>query len=142
MFEKKFHAGWGDMDFNSHMRNTAYLDKASDTRMFFFESNGFPASEFNKLRIGPVVLKDEIEYYKEIGLLEEMRVTLVLCSLSSDGKKFSLKNEFFKMDGRLAARVISYGGWLDLYTRKFVQPPETLLQVLNLLTKTEDFKVG
>jgi acyl-CoA thioester hydrolase len=22
-------AGWGDMDFNSHMRNTAYLDKVA-----------------------------------------------------------------------------------------------------------------
>ena len=35
MFEKKLYASWGDMDFNSHMSNTAYLDKAGDVRMMF-----------------------------------------------------------------------------------------------------------
>ena len=35
MYEKDFTAGWGDMDFNSHMRNTAYLDKSADIRMMF-----------------------------------------------------------------------------------------------------------
>lgn len=27
MYEQTLHAGWGDMDFNAHMRNTAFLDK-------------------------------------------------------------------------------------------------------------------
>ena len=26
VFTRTFHARWGDMDFNGHMRNTAYLD--------------------------------------------------------------------------------------------------------------------
>jgi len=29
VYEKTLIAGWGDMDFNAHMRNTAYLDKAT-----------------------------------------------------------------------------------------------------------------
>lgn len=33
MFEKMLYAGWGDMGFNSHMRNTASLDKCVDVRM-------------------------------------------------------------------------------------------------------------
>jgi len=33
MFERQMLSGWGDMDFNSHMRNTAYLDKSADVRM-------------------------------------------------------------------------------------------------------------
>lgn len=32
MYTKKLYAGWADMDSNSHMRNTAYLDKAADVR--------------------------------------------------------------------------------------------------------------
>jgi len=28
LFEKKLLAGWGEMDFNRHMRNTAFLGKA------------------------------------------------------------------------------------------------------------------
>jgi acyl-CoA thioester hydrolase len=34
----------GDMDFNRHMRNTAYLDKSADVRMLFFAEHGFPMS--------------------------------------------------------------------------------------------------
>ena len=40
------------MDFNSHMRNTAFLDKSADVRMMYFAENGFPASEFSRLRLG------------------------------------------------------------------------------------------
>src|SRR6266849_9892511 len=36
MFAKVLVAGWGDMDFNAHMRNTAYLDKSADVRMMYF----------------------------------------------------------------------------------------------------------
>ncbi len=42
MYSKTLFAGWADMDFNSHMRNTAFLDKSADVRMMFFSENGFP----------------------------------------------------------------------------------------------------
>lgn len=61
MYEKKIYAGWGDMDSNSHMRNTAYLDKSGDIRMMFFTENGFSFKEMIAMRFGPVVMKDEIE---------------------------------------------------------------------------------
>src|SRR5687768_16208193 len=59
MYTKKLYAGWADMDFNSHMKNTAYLDKAADVRQKFLIEHGFPMEEFLRLRIGPVVMKDE-----------------------------------------------------------------------------------
>ena len=31
-FQKILTAGWRDMDYNSHMANTAYLDRAADVR--------------------------------------------------------------------------------------------------------------
>ena len=43
------------MDFSSHMRNTAYLDKSADVRMMYFSSCGFTMAEFMRLRLGPVV---------------------------------------------------------------------------------------
>jgi acyl-CoA thioesterase FadM len=76
MFEQELFAGWGDMDFNSHMKNTAYLDKSADVRMLYFASQGFPMAEFMRLRIGPVVMKDEIEYFRELHLLDRMIVRL------------------------------------------------------------------
>ncbi len=35
-FARKFVAGWGDLDFSAHMRNTAFLDRSADVRMMFF----------------------------------------------------------------------------------------------------------
>jgi len=140
MFKKTLFAGWGDMDFNAHMRNTAYLDKSGDVRMFFFAEHGFPGSEFTRLRIGPVVRKDEVEYFREIGLLEPFEVSLALAGQSEDGSRFLLRNEFIKADGRTAARVTSSGGWLDLATRKLAVPPAALLEAMGDLPRTKDFQ--
>ena len=141
MFEKTLFAGWGDMDSNSHMRNTAFLDKSVDVRMMFFAENGFPMDELMRRRIGPVVMKDEVEYYKEVRLLQPVRITLMLAGLAEDGSRFSIRNELWREDGKLIARVTSTGGWLDLVTRKLIVPPEELLAALRSLTPTEDFEV-
>ena len=53
-FSKTLYARWGDMDFNGHMKNTAYLDASADVRMFFFEEYGFSMREFESRRFGPV----------------------------------------------------------------------------------------
>ncbi|HUG02799.1 MAG TPA: thioesterase family protein, partial [Steroidobacteraceae bacterium] len=58
-------AGWAEMDANAHMANTAYLSKCVDARMSFFKDNGFPVTEFAKRQIGPVVRRDELEYFRE-----------------------------------------------------------------------------
>lgn len=140
MYEKKLHAGWGDMDFNSHMSNTAYLAKAADVRMMFFAEHGFPMSEFARLRLGPVIRKDEIEYLREVRLLEELRVTLTLAGAAADGSRYLLRNDFFLSDGTPSARVTSTGGWLDLAARKLVTPPAALFAAMQTLARTDDFQ--
>ncbi len=141
MYEKPFFAGWGDMDFNSHMRNTAYLDRSADVRMMFFSEHGFPMSEFVSRRIGPVITKETLEYFREVALLEPIKVTLSVAALSDDGSRFEIVNEIYKGNGKIAARVTSSGGWLDQSARKLVVPPDALREVLRAMPRTEDFKV-
>ena len=140
MFKKKFHVRWGDMDFNAHMANTAYLDMSADVRMMYFDEHGFSMREFERRRIGPVVMRDELEYFRELRLLEPVEVTLALAGLSQDASRFIIRNEFFRGDGKLAARVTTFAGWLDLSKRKLTAPPEELFRLLNDLTRTDDFK--
>ena len=140
MYIKPFVAGWGDMDFNAHMRNTAFLDRSGDVRMMFFAENGFPMQEFSRRRIGPVVMKDEVEYFRELSLLQAFTVGLTLAGLSADGSRFLLQNDFTNTDGRPCARVRSLGGWLDLTHRRLVAPPDELLAALQVLDRTEDFQ--
>ena len=141
VYRKRFVAGWGDMDFNAHMRNTAYLDRAADVRMMYFAEHGFPMSEFHRLKIGPVIMKDEIEYYREVQLLEEINADLALAGLAEHGGRFVLVNRFFGPNGKAVAKVISVGGWLDLSARKLVPAPPALLKALSEMPRTGDFKI-
>ena len=141
IYTKKLYAGWGDMDFNSHMRNTAYLDKTADVRQMFLIEHGFPIEEFQRLRIGPVVMKDEVEYFREVGLQQQITVTYVLAGHAPDGSRFLLRHEIFRADGKLSARVTSAGGWMDLAARKLIAPPPPLLAAMNSIDRTDDFVV-
>lgn len=132
LYEKTLYARWGDMDFNGHMRNTAFLDASADVRMFFFDANGFSMREFERLRIGPVILRDELEYFRELRLLEPVRVTLSAREVQPDGR-FILINEFFRPDGQRAARVTSHGAWLDLDRRRMTPPPDAVRLLLEQL---------
>jgi acyl-CoA thioester hydrolase len=138
MYEKILTAGWGDMDYNAHMRNTAYLDKSADVRMMYFADAGFPMAEFAHLELGPVVMKDEVLYFREFHLLDQVRVTMSMAGLSDDCSRMMLRNEFYR-NGTLAARVTSTAGWFDLQHRKLVCPPDKLAQPLRDLVRTDDF---
>ena len=139
-FEKTFHVAWAMLDANAHMANTAYLDACVDVRMMYFASRGFAASEFARLRIGPVVRRDEVDYFRELHLLDPIRVTFALAGISDDASRFKLRNEIYREDGQLAARLTSLGGWFDLNVRKLVAPPDALAEALRALDKTDDFE--
>lgn len=78
---------------------------------------------------------------REVGLLQEIEVTLTVAGLAPDGSRFLLRNELLRTDGTLCARVTSAGGWLNLAARKLVAPPEALLTALKSLPQTNDFQV-
>lgn len=126
------------MDFNGHLANTAYLDLAADVRLSFFAEHGFSPTEFRRLGFGPVMKKDEVEYFREVGLHETVTVTYAMLAMSADGARFVLENEIWTRAER-AATVRSTGGWLDLRARKLVAPPAELLAVLRLVPRAPDF---
>lgn len=138
-FVRRFHVRWGDMDFNAHMRNTAFLDVAADVRMMYFQQQGFPMTEFERLRIGPVIMRDELDYFRELHLLQEINVTLLLAGASEDGSRFRLRNEFLTPEGKLAARVTSTGAWLDIGARKLTAAPPALGALVLSLERSDDF---
>jgi acyl-CoA thioester hydrolase len=133
-------ANWADVDVNGHMANYAYLYKCVDARMGYFQQFGFSASNFVKRRIGPVVRRDTIEYFREIGLMEALTVTLALGGMSADGSRFRLVNEILKAGGERAARIVSDGGWLDLNARKLMVPPPDLMAAMSAMPRAADYE--
>ena len=138
-YAKEFLAGWRTMDFNGHLANTAYLDLAADVRMAFFAEHGFPPTEFRRLAIGPVVRRDELEYFREINLHDTVTVSHAALAMSADGARFTLENEIFNTAGERAAVVRSTGGWLDLTARKLIVPPPPLIRAMRLVPRAPEF---
>lgn len=140
-FSIETHARWADMDFNAHMRNAAYLGAAEDCRMQYFAAHGFPMQEFEARRVGPVVRRDELEYHREMRLLDRATVTLSLAGLSPDGARMRLRNRVVRSsDGLVAATVTSTGGWLDLEQRRLCAPPDAIRVLLEALPRDDDFE--
>lgn len=128
------------MDFNGHMANRAYLDLAGDVRLAFLADHGFSPAELRRLAIGPVIRKDELEYFREIALHETVTVTYVALAMSADASRFVVENEIWSASGERAATIRSTGGWLDLRARKLVVPPPELMAALLQLPRVEDFQ--
>jgi acyl-CoA thioester hydrolase len=138
-YAKQFLASWGAMDFNGHLANTAYLNLAADVRMAFFAEHGFPPIEFRRLALGPVMRKDELEYFHEVGLHDTVTITYAVLAMSPDGARFVVENEIWSAAGERAATVRSTGGWLDLRARKLVAPPAALLAVFQQVPHAPGF---
>ena len=138
-YQKTFEVLWALLDANDHMANTGYLQLCIDCRFAYFESQGFAPGDFHSHRVGPVVRKEELEYFRELKLLDKVTVSLMLAAVAPDASRFVLRNEMRRADGELAARISSSGGWLDLDKRRLRAPPEKLARALLALDRTEDF---
>lgn len=136
----KLTASWADMDFNAHMANAAYLNRSVDARMAFFTRDGLPLAQLMRLRVSWVMMKDEVDYRREIQWMEEVSITVALAGLAPDGSRFKVRNEFFRTDGQLAARVTSTGGFVDLDARELVVPPTEVLASYRAMPRTADYE--
>lgn len=134
-----FVIGWASMDANGHFGNSSYLDLASDARMSFFAAHGVTFRDLQRLAIGPVIRKDELEYFREVHLHETVTITVALLGLSPDGARFTIENEMRLANGERSAVVRSSGGWLDLNARKLVLPPPELMAVMQHMPRAEGF---
>lgn len=139
-YRPAFVVRWADLDSNAHMANTAYLDVCVDVRFGWFERCGIGAREIGKLKIGPVVKRDEVVYHRELHFLQKFTVDIALAGISDDASHFSFRNSFFRDDDKLAATVTSTGGWLDLTTRRLIVPPAAISEALLALPRTSDFE--
>lgn len=140
-FERTIQIGWGDMDANGHMRNSAYLDAASNVRMIYFMAQGITMAEFARWRIGPIALKDVLEYRRELHLLDEVNVRLESLGRAEDGSRFRLRNSFYRPDGKVAAVLTTDGAWLDLEQRRITRPPDALFKVMQAMPGAADFEI-
>ncbi len=139
-YTKIFIVRWSDADVNGHMRNTSYSEYATDVRMSFFADRGWPHARFEETRLGPVLLREELDYLRELRLGDTVEVDLTCVGLSPDGSRMLLAHDFWRPGSKKVARVVISGGWLDLETRRLVVPPPPLQEVFAAMPRGEGFE--
>ena len=87
-----------------------------------------------------MLLREEIDYLREIRAGEAVTVDFVQLGLSPEGAKWKIRHDLWKPNGKQAARVVVLGGWMDLHTRKLVPAPEPLAEALRNLPKDPAFE--
>lgn len=125
-YAKTFTVRWSDCDANGHMRNTAYSEYGIDLRIAFLDEHGFGFEQFRETGFGPVLLREEIDYFRELKMNDAVEVDYRQLGVSADGSRFRLEHHFTRPDGKTAAHLVLDGGWMDMRIRRLAPPPEAL----------------
>lgn len=139
-YTRIFIVRWADCDANGHMRNTSYSEYAIDARMSYLADHGFPWARFEELKLGPVILREEIDYLREVRLGETVEVDFAQLGLSPEGGRWRLAHEFWRPGGKKVGRIVLTGGWLDLASRKLIDPPAPLLEAMRGVPRGEGWE--
>lgn len=136
-----FRLRWADLDPNGHVRHSVYADLAAQTRLDFLTEAGFGLREFAALGLGPILLREDVRYLKELHLGDEVRVTAEVSGLTPDGARWHIMHTFTRLrDGAIAATVAVEGAWFDLKTRRVAAPPDPLAEAMRVAVRHETYQ--
>ncbi len=141
MYAKQFEIRWSDVDANRHLRNSAYIDYMSHTRMSLFLESGLGQKHLIAYNLAPVALYEHMFYFKESFPDKPITVSLELKGLSENGMFFQFLHNFYDEKGKNLARCEMMGAWIDLDTRKLTELTDEVYNIFGAFDKTEDFKV-
>lgn len=131
-----FHLRWADLDPNGHVRHSVYADLAAQTRVAFLGEAGFGLRTFATLGLGPILLREDVRYLRELHLHDVVHVEALVSGLTADGARWHLFHTFTRArDGVVVATVAVEGAWFDLQTRRIAAPPPELAAAMTTATR-------
>ena len=137
---KQVEIRWSDLDPNYHLRHSAYYDFGAYCRICFLYDNGITDEVMKHHEIGPILFREECLFKREIIFGDKVSISLQLKSVSADFRKFSMYHEIIKNNNELAAQLTIDAAWMNTRLRRVIVPPEIIINSLDVLPKTEDFK--
>lgn len=138
-YTKTFEVRWADLDPNAHMRHSAYADYGAQARVGFLSEHGFGLGQFMKLRLGPVLFREDLKYLREIRPNETIKVTCEAVGVSPNRKHWRIRHRIFRQDGELACVIDCQGAWLDLTSRKVIPAPPELEAAMQAMPRSGDY---
>lgn len=138
-YSKNYDVRWADLDANFHMRHTAYNDYAAQVRLHFLQDRGVTLQVMKELNLGPVLFSEHTDYLAEVRPGDTIRVSLLIAAMTADGRKWKMRHEIYRGDGKKAAVIQVHGAWFDTVKRTVVAPPLMMQNMFLDLPKTDDF---
>ena len=140
-YSKKVQVRWSDIDQNRHLRHSAYYDFGAMIRIDFLSKHGLTTSKMEELNIGPILFREEAIFRREIKLEDPITIDIELVKATPDFCRWSMRHNFRKEDGSLAAIVSMDGAWIDIAKRKTTVPDEFVQQVFNAMPRSNDYRL-
>ena len=140
MFKQSIQIRWADIDANRHLRHSVYYDYGASMRMSALTAEGLSMKKLEELRMGPILFREEAIFKREIMFEDLISIDVQLVRSRRDFARWSLRHNFTREDGTLAAIVNIDGAWIDLVKRKLAIPDPFIIHVFERFPKSEDFE--
>ncbi|MCS6929512.1 MAG: acyl-CoA thioesterase [Saprospiraceae bacterium] len=123
LFQMPISVRWADLDPNGHVRHSVYYDWGASVRIACLAAHGLTLERMAAEGFGPVLLREEAVFRREVRLGDELTIHLWLTNSRPDGSRFTFRHDILRSDGTLCAVITIEGGWIDLHSRKLISPP-------------------
>ncbi len=113
------------LDTFGHVNNAKYLELFEEARWEIIAARGFGLERIQAEQVGPVILKAEVSFRRELKNREPIRIETQLEEYR--GLVGRLRQTIYKQDGTLCCSgILSIAMW-DMKTRKLLKPTAEFL---------------
>jgi acyl-CoA thioester hydrolase len=139
-FIKEVQVRWSDLDPNVHLRHSVYYDWAAFCRIAFLDEHKLSPEVMQRLRIGPILFREECVFKKEIRLGDKVTISLQVLKAKKDYSRWTIRHTVVKNTDIVAAIITVDGAWLDIAKRKLATPPVEVFVVFSQMPVDENFQ--
>lgn len=140
LFTMPVQVRWADLDPNFHLRHSVYYDWGAMCRIDFFYKYGLTAEVLREFDLGPIILREECVFKKEIKPGDTVKITMVLAKTKRDYSRWTIQHTILKNDSIIAALLTIDGAWLDTSKRKLTVPPGQAIEVFRQMPVGKEFQ--
>lgn len=141
LFSLPVQVRWADLDPNFHLRHSVYYDWGAMCRIDFFYKYGLTAEVLREFDLGPIILREECVFKKEIKQGDTVKITIELTKARRDYSRWTIQHKILKDDSVTSALLTIDGAWLDTSKRKLTVPPEKAVDVFRQMPVGGDFQL-
>lgn len=108
------------LDVYGHLNHTHYLTLFEDARWGYYQTKAITPDSVKNGKVGPVVLKAEISYKKEVSAGDKIRI--VFKHMGYRHNLWNLRQIMYKENGKISSVADYVFGLFDLEQRKLIPP--------------------